>query len=75
MCFIILLHSFSFICSSIDEFSFSGIFSSGSSMICNLQYFESLFEYSSIASLKNFSLIFPIHNMLIVKMLISPFKL
>ena len=35
------------------------IFSSGTSIILQLQNLESLFEYSRIASLKNTSLIFP----------------
>ena len=37
---------------------------SETSIISKLQYFESLFEYSEIASLKNFSLILPTHRIL-----------
>ena len=62
----ILLHSFVLISFSIFKLVLSGIFSSGSSKIFNLQYFESLFEYSSIASLKNYSFTFPIHITFIV---------
>ena len=52
----ILLHSFDLISFSILEFILSGIFSSGNSKIFNLQYFDNLFEYSSIESLKSFTI-------------------
>ena len=57
--------SFCFIASSIFSFDFSGIFSSATSVIVSEQNLDSLFEYSSIASLKNFSLIFPTHTIFI----------
>ena len=56
---IIFEPSFDLISSSICMFKLSGILSSGTSIILHIQNLDSLFEYSLIASLKNFSLIFP----------------
>ena len=61
----ILRHSFSLISSEIVLLSLSGIFSSGTSIICNLQYLESLLLYSVIASFRYCSLILPTQTILI----------
>ena len=55
------------------ELDLSGIFLSGNSKIFNLQNLESLLEYSSIASFKYYSFIFPVHIIFIVIIFYLPF--